>query len=138
MEKFNYKIGGISYLQTELTWKNDKKLIALYGRVHSVAFKQEELRLKDLQPLLAKYNLLNHFFGIILRPQLSFRYIVSFKWASYRLGKISLDHATNSEIGQIFQDFFLLNRAFGTKLKEWANALGLIATEAEKMKVNKK
>lgn len=139
MEKFDYKIGGIVFEQTELTWKQDKQLVQLYNKVSSAAFKNEELKLKDLQPLLVRYNLLNHFFGIILRPRFSVRFLISFKWFKYYIFKqLNLDNATNSKIGQIFEDFFLLNQAFGNKLKELGKALGLIATEAGKMQANTK
>jgi len=138
MERFDYEIGGIKYEQTELTWKKDKKLIALYNRVHSAAFKKEELRLKDLQPLLVKYNLLNRFFGIILRPKITFKYILLLKFIPYWMGIINLEDATNTQIAKIFEDFFLLNQKFGIKLKELGNALGLIASEAAKMPENQK
>ena len=137
METFEYKIGGIEFLQSELTWKNDKKLVRLYGKVQSAAFKNEELKLKDLQPMLAKYKLLPRFFAIILQPKLSIRYIISFKWIPYLLGKVNLDQFTNSEISQIFKDFFLLNQKFAMQLGELANALGLIASEAENKKTEK-
>jgi len=133
MEKMNYEIAGVKYEQTELTWQKDKKLIQLYNQIQSTAFKNEELRLKDLQPLLLKYNLLNRFFAIILKPKFGFKYLFSGKWISRLTGSLNLDHATNSQIGQIFQDFFLLNQQFATKLKELGTALGLIATEAGKM-----
>lgn len=138
MEKFNYEIGGLKFEQTELTWANDKKLVSLYNKVHSAAFKKEELRLKDLQPLLIKYNLLNRFFAIILNPKITFKYIALLKFVPYWFGIISLEQATNTQIAEIFDNFFLLNQKFAMKLKELGNALGLIATEAAKIPENQK
>lgn len=137
METIVYKIGGIEYEQSELTWKQDKRLVGLYNKIQSAGGQNEELRLKDVQILLAKYNLINRFFGIILRPRISFKYVISFKWIEYYLFKtITLESATNSQIGQIFRDFFLLNQAFAMQLKDWANTLGLIASETAKQKPN--
>jgi hypothetical protein len=136
MEKQSYKIGRITYTLSELTYGQDKALVCLYNSVKNSAFKNEELRLKDLPDLLAKYNLLDKFFGIILNPARNFFFIFSFKWIKYYFrGEICLDRATNTQIGDIFNDFFLLNKKFGNILKEYMNTLGLIANEAEKMKL---
>lgn len=133
MEKEEYKISGLTYYQTELTWKKDKQLIKLYNAVRKAASKTEELILSDLQPLLAKHNLLNKFFGIILRPKFTFRFVFSTRIFKYYIGGvINIDHATNTQIGKIFGDFFLLNKTYATKLNELMKALGLIATEAQK------
>lgn len=139
MENETYKIGRISYSQGELTWGQDKALVKLYNSVSNSGFKSAELRLKDLQPLLTKYGLLDKFFGIILKPKFNLVYLLSFKWITYfSQGKIELDAASNSQIGQIFSDFFLLNKKFVNKLTEYMSTLGLIATETEKMRLVKK
>ena len=138
MENIEYKIGHIIYIQGELTWAQDKALIGIYNSVSNKAFKNEELKLKELQGLLMKYNLLNHFFGIILKPKITLTFILSLKWIKYLFKKqISLNVATNSQIAQIFSDFFLLNKKFVNKLTELTNALGLIATQAQVMKEQK-
>lgn len=139
MESLEYKIGGIRYIQGELTWANDKRLVELYQKVQSGALQNEELKLKDIKNLLVKYNMLDRFLAIILTPKIGIKYLFSMKWIQYHFYKrISLDAATNTQLAQIFDDFFLLNRTFATKLKELGKVLGLIVTEVEKQKATTK
>ena len=102
-----YEIRGIKYEQTELTWKKDQQVIALYNELTTGPFKDEEIRLNQLQPLLVKSGLLNKFYGVILDPVINIKFIISFKWVNYLIkGTINIDHAPNSTIGKIFNDFF--------------------------------
>lgn len=138
IEKQEYKIGHINYSQGELTWAQDKSLLKIYNKVSSLAFRNEEIKIKDIQQLLAKYDLLDHFFAIILKPKINLFYIFSLKWIPYIFKrKISLDQATNTQIGQIFSDFFLTNKHILTKLTESLKVLGLVANQAEIMKKEK-
>ncbi len=133
-----YKIGWVKYAQTELTWGQSKTLIRIYNSISDPAFKSEEIKLMDLKALLTKHNLLDRFFAVILRPCWSIFFILSLKWISYFfLKRISLNKAANSQVGQVFSDFFLMNQTLIQKLKEYGNALGMIAQVAEIMKKEK-
>jgi len=137
-DRTEYKIGRLIYIQKELTWADDKKLVKLYNSVSGIAFRNEEIKLSDLQPLLSKYNLLDAFFGIILSPKITALYLISFKWIDYLFRKkISINKATNTQIGQIFSDFFLLNRKFVNKLNDLLKSLDLIASTHEKTEKKK-
>ena len=92
----------------------------------------------ELRSLLTKYNLLDRFFAIILRPRWNVLFILSLKWIGYFFFKrISLDKAANSQVGQVFSDFFLMNQNLIQKFKEYGNALGMIAQVVETMKKEK-
>ena len=133
-----YKIGWIKYIQSELTWGQSKKLIQMYNSITDSAFKSEEIKLMELRALLTKYNLLDRFFAVILRPRWSVFYILSLKWIPYLFfKKVSLNKAANSQVGQIFSDFFLMNQNLIQKFSEYGNALGMIAQVADQMKKEK-
>jgi len=133
-----YKIGWIKYAQTELTWGQSKTIVRMYNSISDPAFKSEEIKLRDLKSLLTKYNLLDQFFAIILRPRWNVLFILSLKWIGYLFfKKISLNKAANSQVGKIFSDFFLMNQNLIQKFKEYGNALGMIAQVAETMKKEK-
>jgi len=133
MERSEYRIGHLTYFQEELTYGQDKKLLKFYNSIRNKSFKNEELKLKDLPEILEKYNLLDSFFGILLKPKWNLVYLLSFKWIRYLLyGQIAIDKAKNTEIGEIFNDFFLWNRKYVTILKEYLNTLGLTAIAMEK------
>ena len=68
MEKIKYKVGLITYSQGELELGQDIALVNLYNMIKDKSVSFGEMRIKDLPDLLAKHNLLNKFFGIILRP----------------------------------------------------------------------
>lgn len=131
---FEYKVGRIKYIQQELTWGQDKKLIAMYQKMATPELKAEEFRMRDIPRILAKYNLVEKFMGIILSPVWTIRYLLSFKWVRYYLFKeIGIDSAANSVNRKIFEDFFLLNKDLVTKLTEFENVLALIAEKATEM-----
>jgi len=139
MEKIKYKVGLITYSQGELELGQDIALVNLYNMIKDKSVSFGEMRIKDLPDLLAKHNLLNKFFGIILRPRWDIIYILSFKWVRYLLkNEIFLKRASNTQIGEVFNDFFLLNKKYVNILKEYLNTLGLIAAETEKMKIVEK
>ena len=123
-----YKIGRITYTQSELTLKKDFKLIEMYNSLISGPLKDQELRLKDLQVLLTRQNRLNYFFGIILKPKIDAAYIISFKWIGYARGMVAIGEISNSLLVKIFDDFFLFNKALITKLSELGNILELMPT----------
>ena len=147
METKKYKIGRVKYTQDELTWKQDKILISLYDKLISLSQSNEDLTLMQLQKLLTKYDLLGEFFAIILKPKISFYYLmlksrlifkIIFQLKKGSLKQINIDAASNSLIAKIFEDFFLLNRTLIEKLTSLSDSLGLIAqTAKEKTKPSK-
>lgn len=138
MEKLKYKIGLLTYFQEELTFGQDARLINLYARMKNKSGELSQLRIKDLPEFLIKNNLMEKFFGIILKPKWNVFYLFSFAWFKYLLkGEIHLPGATNTQIGEIFEDFFLLNRKYVTILKGYLNSMGLIAAKMEETKMEK-
>ena len=118
MEGYEYKIGRITYFQTELNWKNDRKIFNLF-RKFGVLPDDTEVSAANLQEVLTKGDILGEFLGIILRPKKSlFYFLQSLKiWILRHIFRrpipspfVVADLAPNSLIGQIFNDFFLLNR----------------------------
>ena len=124
----------LPYRIKELTWGQDKALTRLVVKLSAKAG-ESEITLKDLPKLLVRHDLLAEFFGIILTPQYwnpgfyLTRVKAFFKWLAGRqsLRAVNVDHITNSEIEELFEDFFLRNKTFLTKLGNFGNALGLIA-----------
>lgn len=122
------------YEISELTWGQDKELTRLIIRLSERAG-EEDITLNDLPPLLIKQDLLAEFWGIVLQPQY---WNPLYWWSRIKMlpkvvtGKRSLravevDHLTNSEMARMFEDFFLKNRSFLTKLKNFGDAFSLIA-----------
>ena len=122
-ETEQYKIGRITYTQSELTLKKDYQLIKMYNDLMGGPAKDEEIRLKDLQVLLTRHKKLNSFLGIILKPKFDIYFILSFKWIGYARGRIDIRHIPNSMLGKLFDDFFLFNKALMTKLTGLGNIL---------------
>jgi len=138
MNKEIYKIGWLKYAQTELTWGQSKALIRMYNSISDPVFKSEEIKISELRALLTKYNLLDRFFALILRPRWNIYFVLSLKWIGYFFFKrISLNKAANSQLGRIFSDFFLMNQNLIQKFEEFGNALGIIAQVAETMRKEK-
>ena len=134
MEAKTYRIGKISFLHSELTWAQDKALVQLIMKISRIAGEDEALSMKDLPRVLAKHDLLGEFWGIVLQRKVNFWFyvenlrriwrVLTFK-QSWRF--VNLDPVTNTQLGDMFDDFFLINKAFMKKLSTFGNALGLIA-----------
>jgi len=129
--EFTYRDGRTTYYQEELTYGQAKQLIKIYKFLKKRASKDEELQVRELQNLLVKHNLLDRFFGIVLKPVWDPWYVISFKWLKlFFTRRISPDNLGNSQIKKFFEDFFLLNKTLVTLLSEYATALGWIANKA--------
>ena len=130
-KQFTYQDGRTTYYQEELTYGQDKQLIKIYKFLKKRASKDEELQVRELQNLLVKHNLLDRFFGIVLKPVWDTWYVISFKWLSLFLTRrIAPKKLGNSQIRKFFEDFFLLNQTLVMLLSEYATALGWIADKA--------
>jgi hypothetical protein len=128
-ETEKYKIGRLTYIQSELTLKKDYQLIELYNQLMKGPLKDEEIRLKDLQIMLTRHNRLEQFFKIILKPKYDFNYLFSFRWILYALGRVNIANIPNSLLRKIFEDFFLFNKPLITKLTGLGNILELMADQ---------
>lgn len=134
-----YKIGRVTYTQTELTWGQDKQIIALFAGAMGVIPDEEDLSLENLKTVLLRYDLMAEFMGIILKPKWDFAYlwnrtVMAIKIVTGKkrgsLRQVDMTPAHNSEIGQIFEDFFLSNKQLVKKLSELDTALGLMVRTA--------
>jgi len=129
-----YNIGSVKFIHDELTWAQDKALTRLVLKLSNLAGGDESLSMKDLPPILAKHDLLGEFWGIILHRKFNPGWILELPWRIWRLislkqswNFVNLDPVTNTQLGEMFNDFFLINRPFMKKLSTFGNALGLIA-----------
>lgn len=121
--EYNYKIGGQIYSQDELTWGQDQKLLNLYRKLD-----HPDLKLSELERILANNNALGKFLRIALIPKYSTLFKNPKALYYYLIRReIYLKHTTNSTMGRIFQDFFFLNKKLITKLEELGNIFSLIA-----------
>lgn len=130
-DKEQYKIGHLTYTQSELTLKKDYQLIELYNKLIEGPLKDEEIKLRDLQIMLTRHNRLEQFFRVILRPKYDIIYLLSFKWIAYARGRVNIANIPNSMLAKVFEDFFLFNKALITKLTGLGNILELMQTPTE-------
>jgi hypothetical protein len=142
MEKSEYRIGKITYYQTELTWGQDKRIMELLNRASGKFNGSDQLKVsaKTAFELLSKYDLLGEFWGIVLIPDKPLPYY--FHRCKFLLGRllknkrgslreIDLSDAPNSLIKEMFDDFFLLNKLLMKKLSGLNSVLDLIAKTME-------
>lgn len=134
MDCFEYKIKSFLFTQTELIWKQDKKLSSLIKKavVHSEGGKQQ-VSLEKLFEMALQSDLLQSVVDILLKPKWTFRYglyyasqILQFPFR-WRIRRVPVDVLSNSDIKKIRTDFFLLNKELMTSLNGWLSGLGLIA-----------
>lgn len=134
--EYTYKIGRVTYSQEELTWGQDKKIVALYNKAMSKLSGNDNITLAAIPELLIKYDLIGEFFGIFLQPYKNMAWYMDrlkfyFKWIlGRRRGtwkQLNMDAAGNKQIEQMFDDFFLLNRKLIEKLSSLGNGLSMIA-----------
>ncbi len=137
MDHKEYRIGKVPFLHTELTWAQDKALTRLILKISNLAGRDNAISMKDLPRLLARHDLLGEFWGIILRRKFNLGWILELPHRIWRLVSfkqswnfVNLDPVTNTQLGEMFDDFFLINRPFMKKLSSFGNALGLIAQAA--------
>jgi hypothetical protein len=142
MEDIEYKIGGITYEHKELTWGQDKAILALLNRVSGKFDAKDSLNIsaKNAFALLQKHDLLEEFWGIVLWPKKSFKYWVEhggrllnpFTWRRSFRSRVNLSDASNSFIREMFEDFFLLNKSLMKKLLSLSDDLSSIAQILQK------
>jgi hypothetical protein len=112
MIKHSYKIGNLTYYQTELTWEQDKKLIDLAKKAQVKLTANDKLTIGEIPGILSKHDLLSAFLSHVLKPKRG----ISYLWDRIKRAlrgnfeRVSVNKATNTQIEKIFQDFFLLNR----------------------------
>ena len=133
MDLVTYKIGKLTFTQNELTWRQDKQLLKMLNQFVGVADAGENVLIPRMFETLQKYDMLGVMLGIILQPKWDWRYCVyvagqvlkyPFKW---RIDWVNVDELSNSEIAEIKDDFFLLNKSVMKKLNDIGSALGWIA-----------
>jgi hypothetical protein len=138
-----YKIGGITYVQTELTWGQDKAILKLLNRASGKFDGKEQLNVsaKNAFELLSKYDLLGEFWGIVLQPKKSLPYYLHrgkfyllwiFRIRRGSPRQVDLSAASNSLIKEMFEDFFLLNKMLMKKLAGLNDVLNWIMNTMEK------
>jgi hypothetical protein len=142
MENIEYKIGGITYYHRELTWGQDKAILALLNKVSGKFDGKDSLNIsaKNAFELLQKHDLLEEFWGIVLWPKKSFRYwaehggrlLNPFTWRRGFLRRVNLSDASNTFIREMFEDFFLLNKSLMKKLLSLSDGLSSIAQILQK------
>lgn len=143
-----YKIGRATYIQRELTWKQDGQIMRMIGRAAGRFNANDilEIQAEKVITFLTRYNLLGEFFGIVLTP-------VKDVWYYFDRGKtlalwalrirrgswrqISIDDAPNSLIGEMMEDFFLSNSSLMKKLSGLENSFASIAKMAMQEKGSK-
>ena len=130
-----YKIGNIIYYQTELTWEQDKKLIALAKKAQVKLNANDKLTIGEIPNLLQRHDLLAQFLSHVLIPKIGISYIIArIFWACRgQFERVNINKATNTQIEKIFNDFFLLNRMLIEKLSGLGELFTRIA-ETEKPK----
>lgn len=133
MEMVRYKIGKLSFTQNELTWKQDKQLLQLFRKYVNVADANENVLIPKMFELLQRHDMLGVMLGIILQPVWDWRYclyvagqVLKFPFTR-RISWVNVDDLSNSEIAEIKDDFFLLNKSVMIKLNDIGSALGFIA-----------
>lgn len=138
MEGYNYKIGRVEYYQAELTYGDDRAIAKLFSRL-GILPDETEIAPANILAIFAQGDILGEFLGIILKPKPGFfAYAQAVKvWALRNIFRkpiprryILADAAANSLIGQIFEDFFLLNNALIEKLTGLGNLLALTTSKA--------
>jgi hypothetical protein len=133
MEQKIYKIGRIGFIHRELTWAQDKKLTGMIVKLSGKAG-GDQITLKHLPNILLKYDLMGEFWGIVLQRKINLWYFLELPRRFLRIFSlkrsfkfVDLGGISNSGLGEMFTDFFSLNKAFMKKLSTYGNALGLIA-----------
>jgi hypothetical protein len=142
MEDQEYTIGGITYFHRELTWGQDKAILALLNKVSGKFDGKDSLNVsaKNAFELLQKHDLLEEFWGIVLWPKKTFRYwaehggrlLNPFTWRRGFLRRVDLSDASNSFIREMFEDFFLFNNSLMKKLLSLSDGLSSIAQILQK------
>jgi len=134
-----YKIGKLTWTQSELTWGQDKKLMKKVAKLAKVLDGNEEIKFSELKKFLFKHDLMDVFWGLVLRPKYT---LVYFIWrlitillfmvtlGFYSFKHTNIDLADGTTLDNMFDDFFLSNQKFMTKLSLYAGPLGLIAQTA--------
>ena len=133
--KFEYRLGLFTFTQSELTWGQDKEIMRLFDKLRRRLGLGEELKIDRLFELLMKYDLLQEFSRIILRPKRSILRYLLFAWNIIRMRKynhVPIDSATNSQLKKIKDDFFFLNSELINTLNSMQSVFSLIAQTLQK------
>jgi hypothetical protein len=143
MNEIIYTIGGVKYDHRELTWGQDKELIAMITKISVNVDGNETIAFnaKKLKSLVLKYDILGDFWGLVLIPQKSWQYwaaqgaklLKPWRWRPGFWRWIDLSPVTNSDLEGMFEDFFLLNKKLMKRLSTLNNVLGLISQTAMAM-----
>lgn len=123
-----YKIGKITYYQDELNWQQDKQLTKLFKTALD-GMANENLTIDNALEMLLKYDLLDAFFSIILKPKKNIWYYLNIcknvarfpftgKWQN-----VPFHTLKNSELRRIIDDFFLLNNWLVNQLSALAESI---------------
>ena len=113
-----YKIGFLTWKQEELTWRQDKQIAALVKNL--ATHPEDEISFNGMIELLNKHNMVGVFLGIILKPKHNIQFFIWKIWFTIKwifnvhkgyFTQVEFDKATNSVIGQIYDDFFYSTRS---------------------------
>ena len=147
MEPTIYEINSIEYEHLELTWGQDKEILAMVSKISGKVDGKETIgfNAKSLQKLLLKYDIMGDFWGLVLTPRKNWRYwarqalkiVKPWQWRRGYWRWIDLSPVPNTMLEDMFEDFFLLNKKLLTRLSGLSNVLGLIAQTALKMEEKK-
>ncbi|MCB0295424.1 MAG: hypothetical protein KDG51_09340, partial [Calditrichaeota bacterium] len=120
MEPTIYEINSIKYEHLELTWGQDKEILAMVSKISGKVDGKETIgfNAKSLQKLLLKYDIMGDFWGMVLIPRKGARYwarqalkiVKPWRWRRGYLRWIDLSPVPNTMLEDMFEDFFLLNK----------------------------
>lgn len=123
-----YNIGKVTYYQDELNWQQDKQLTKLFKTALN-SMENDTLTIDNALEILLKYDLLDAFFTIILKPKKDFWYYLNicknvalFPFRK-RWQNVPFETLKNSELRQIINDFFLLNNWLSKQLSAFAESI---------------
>jgi len=147
MEEIKYTINRVEYEHRELTWGQDKKLIAMIKKVSGKVDGKETIAFnaKKLKGLVSKYDLLGDFWGLILHPRRDFWYwaqqgvklLQPWRWRPGLWRWVNMAGVSNSMLEEMFDDFFLINKSLMKRLSGLSEVLSLIVTAAQNGKTEK-
>jgi len=120
-----HKIGIRRYTTGNLTWKQDKKIGRFISSLkNKSSLLEEDFKISELFKLLHKYDLLERFLAVVVkRSFLTWLIdIITGHWFT-----VSIEVATNDQIQEMAEDFFLSNKNLLTTFQKYGGVLGLIA-----------
>jgi len=135
----SYKIGRMTFIQQELTWKQDKMLVKFLGKLVPQTDPEQNIPEKAGQwhDLLTRHNGLETFWGMVLIPRKNLAYLfwrlgftilwlLRLRGGPYR--QVPMAKVTNSQQKQMFEDFFFFNKPVLSGLNEFVKAFSQGAT----------